>query len=288
LEALRLVASYLDDRGLQASAAASAVRIACPQRARDKGLRGPEVGPILKKVIAVTRDGNLRKKAEAQLRRIPKGAKGPQGEVGAKGGEEGFVSLFNGKDMAGWVGAVKGYVAENGLLVCLKKGGGNLFTEKEYADFILRFEFKLTPGANNGLGIRTPLRGNPAYAGMELQILDNTAKRYAKLRPYQFHGSIYGVVPAKRGHLKPVGEWNAQEVTAKGTRITVKLNGATIVDADLAPFINGEKKTADGGGVKRHPGLLRKTGHIGFLGHGARIEFRNLRIKELQPGAGEM
>ena len=87
--------------------------------------------------------------------------------------------------------------------------GGNLYTEKEYADFIYRFEFQLTPGANNGLGIRAPLTGDAAYVGMELQILDNTAPIYANLHEYQYHGSVYGVIPAKKGFLKPVGEWNS-------------------------------------------------------------------------------
>jgi len=200
----------------------------------------------------------------------------------AKPGEEGFVSLFNGKDLTGWIGSLKGYVVENGVLVCRKRGGGSLYTEKQYSDFILLLEFKLTPGANNGLAIRAPRRGNAAYVGMELQILDNTAPRWKNLRPYQYHGSIYGVVPAKRGHLKPVGEWNFQEVTAKAKQITVKLNGATIVDADLTPYIEGTKNTADGGGLKQHPGLKRTSGHIGFLGHGSRVEFRSVRIKELK------
>ena len=192
---------------------------------------------------------------------------------------EGFIPLFNGKDLAGWVGAVKGYVPQpDGSLCCLR--GGNLYTEKEYGDFIFRFEFKLTKNANNGLAIRTPRKGNAAYAGMELQILDNKGPAYQKLRPYQYHGSIYGVVPAKRGFQKPVGEWNAQEVVAKGTRITVTLNGTAIVDADLAEIIKSGK-TADGGGIKRHPGLLRKSGHIGFLGHGSKLWFRNIRIQEI-------
>ena len=162
---------------------------------------------------------------------------------------------------------------------CSRKGG-NLFTEREYGDFVLQFEFKLTPGANNGLGIRTPSRGNPAYAGMELQILDNTAEKYKKLKPYQYHGSIYGVVPAKRGHLKPVGQWNCQEVIANGRQITVKLNGTTIVDANLDQAL--ADGTADGKGAAGHPGLKREKGHIGFLGHGSVVEFRNLRLKKLK------
>lgn len=193
--------------------------------------------------------------------------------------EEGFVPLFNGRDLSGWTGDTTSYVAENGKIVVYPRrgSGGNLYAEKEYSNFILRFEFKLTPGANNGLGIRTPLSGDAAYMGMELQILDNTADRYKDLRPYQFHGSIYGVVPAKRGYLKPVGEWNFEEVIANGRQITVKLNGVTIVDADIDKASTPE--TIDG---RKHPGLKRDKGHIGFLGHGSNLEFRNIRIKELK------
>ena len=183
------------------------------------------------------------------------------------------MPLFNGRDLTGWVGDTQGYFARDGVLVC--KPGGNLYTDKDYGDFVFRFDFKLTPGGNNGLAVRTPVGGD-AFNGMELQILDNTADQYKKLQPYQYHGSIYGIVPAKRGHLKPVGEWNSQEVIAKGRRITVNLNGATIVDADLDEA--STPKTMDG---KRHKGLDRATGRLGFLGHGSVIEFRNIRIKIL-------
>ncbi|HDY89382.1 MAG TPA: DUF1080 domain-containing protein, partial [bacterium] len=192
--------------------------------------------------------------------------------------DEGFEQLFNGKDLTGWTGDTTGYVAEDGKIVIYPgRGSGNLYTEKEYSSFILRFEFKLTPGANNGLGIRVPLTGDAAYVGMELQILDNTAHIYKDLKPYQYHGSIYGIVPAKRGHLRPVGEWNYEEVIAKGRRIIVNLNGVTIVDADIDEASTPE--TMDG---KDHPGLKRNKGHIGFLGHGSHVEFRSIRIKELK------
>ncbi len=187
--------------------------------------------------------------------------------------KDGFTVLFNGKDLDGWQGDVKGYAVEDGVLKCL---GGNLLTEKEYADFVFRFEFQLTPGANNGLGIRTPLEGDAAYVGMELQILDNTASIYANLKPYQYHGSVYGVIPARRGFLRPVGEWNYQEVTVQGTKVKVVLNGTVIVDGDIAGAIaNG---TMD---QKEHPGLSNSRGHIGFLGHGSVVKFRNIRIREL-------
>jgi len=193
---------------------------------------------------------------------------------------EGFVALFNGKNLDNWVGNKESYVAEDGMIVIKPENGsgGNLYTEKEYADFIFRFEFLLTPAANNGLGIRTPLEGDAAYVGMELQILDNTADVYAKLQPYQYHGSVYGVIPAKRDYLNPVGEWNYEEVYVKGTQIRITLNGTVIVDGDLAgPRDNG---TMDG---NEHSGLKNKTGHIGFLGHGSVVKFRNIRINDLTP-----
>jgi HEAT repeat protein len=195
---------------------------------------------------------------------------------------EGFVSLFNGTDLAGWMGSVKGYSVEDGSLVCQEKGGGMLLTMHRFSDFVLRFEFKMPKGANNGLAIRTPASGNPAYAGMELQIIDNEGYEEVhkhKLQPWQVHGSIYGCVPAKTGALRPVGEWNVQEVHAVGSQIRVVLNGETIVDADLDTLT----ETADGKGVEEHPGLRRRTGHIGWLGHGARVEFRNIRVKPLEP-----
>ncbi len=191
---------------------------------------------------------------------------------------DGFKPLFNGKNLRGWQGNTKGYVVKDGTIVVEPElGGGDLYTAQEYGDFIMRFEFKLTPGANNGLGIRMPMNVNAAYQGMELQILDNTASKYKNLKPYQFHGSIYGVVPAKRGYLKPVGMWNFQEVIAKGKQITVKLNGTTIVDADIDKA--STPKTMDG---NDHPGLKRDKGYIAFCGHGDKLAFRSLRIKTLK------
>ena len=189
----------------------------------------------------------------------------------------GFTPLFNGRDMTGWTGNTTGYYAKDGMMICdPTKAGGNVYTSDQYSDFVFRFEFKLTPGANNGLGIRAPLGGDAAYQGMEIQILEDSHPKYAKLQPYQFHGSIYGVVPAKRDCLKPVGEWNVEEVTAKGRQITVKVNGKTIVDADL-----DEASTPETMDHRDHPGLKRDKGHIGFCGHGDYLEFRNIRIKSL-------
>jgi hypothetical protein len=195
-----------------------------------------------------------------------------------KASEADYVTLFNGKNLDGWVGNKTSYKVENEMIVIDPddEGGGNLFTENEYGDFILRFEFQLTPGGNNGLGIHAPLTGDAAYVGKEIQILDNTAPKYAELQPYQFHGSVYGVMPAKKGFLNPVGDWNQQEVIVQHPKIKVILNGNTILEGDYLEA--SENGTLDG---KEHPGLQRSKGHIGFLGHGDVVRFKNIRIKEL-------
>jgi hypothetical protein len=198
--------------------------------------------------------------------------------MGSAAAEKGFVSLFNGRDLTGWQlvrGKGPGYVVENGILVCPADGGGNLFTDREYANFILRLEFKLEENSNNGVGIRAPLEGDAAYQGMEIQILDDNGPEYkGKLKPWQYHGSVYEIAPARQGFLKPVGQWNQQEIVADGRRIKVKLNGTWIVDTNLDDVKDPEL-------LKRHPGVARASGYIGFLGHGTRVEFRNIRIRVL-------
>jgi hypothetical protein len=134
----------------------------------------------------------------------------------------------------------------------------------------------LTPGANNGIGIHAPLEGDAAYVGMEIQVLDSEHPMYANLKPYQYHGSVYGVLPAKRGFLKPIGEWNQEEIMIQGSKIKVTLNGTVITEADL-------KEATKNGTLdhNEHPGLKNTTGHIGFLGHGDVVRFKNIRIKKL-------
>jgi hypothetical protein len=195
----------------------------------------------------------------------------------SKNPEEGFVQLFDGKSLNGWVLKGKkgeGFGVKDGVIYCARGGGGNLLTEKEYADFILRFDFKVEPQGNNGLAIRTPLEGNPAYLGMELQILDENTTKYGKLRPEQMHGSVYDVIPAKTGALKPAGEWNSQEVQCIGRKVRVTVNNQVILDADLNSVTNLET-------LAKHPGLLKERGHLGFMGHDDYVEFKNIRIKDL-------
>jgi hypothetical protein len=183
--------------------------------------------------------------------------------------ETGFVPLHSDDDASGWDAGVH---VKDGVVT-----GGGRYHKKQFSNFVLRFDFRLKPGANSGIGIRAARTGNAAYDGMEIQVLENTAEKYAQLKPYQYHGSIYGVVAAKRGALKPVGEWNSEEITANGSHIVVKVNDQVIVDADIAEASKGG--TIDG---REHPGLHNKQGYLGILGHGGGVDFRNLRIKELE------
>jgi hypothetical protein len=188
--------------------------------------------------------------------------------------DKGFVSIFNGKDLSGWQGATASYDVVDGAIQCRKGTGGNLFTEKEYSDFVVRLEIKTPPAGNNGLAIRYPGKGNPAFDGMtELQVLD--VEYPGKLAPYQFHGSAYSMVPAHRGYLYPAGHWNYQEVTVVGSKIKVELNGSVILDCDLADVTDEAK-------IKQHPGKDLKSGFFGFAGHNDPVQFRNITIKELK------
>lgn len=205
--------------------------------------------------------------------------------------ETGFVPIFDGKTLDGWVGLnddKSSYYVDDGMLVCKETGKVHMFSEKEYGNFVLRLQIKLDPGANNGVGVRTKISKTPHLEGMEIQVLDDPfyvhgiprpekdPKDWSPLKDYQHHGSVYGVVPAKTGHLRPTGQWNDEEITCNGSRLTVKLNGAVIVDCDLH-----QVKPIDD---HEHPGLFYEKGHIGLHAHGgygARVYFRNLRIKEL-------
>lgn len=210
--------------------------------------------------------------------------------------EPGFVPIFNGRNLDGWQGLggdTSSYYAQDGQLICKDTGKVPIFTVKEYANFILRLEIKLDPGGNNGVGIRTKVSKQPHLEGSEIQVLDDpyyvrgipregkAPKDWVPLKNYQHHGSIYGVVPAKPGHLKPAGEWNQQEIVCDGRRVKITLNGTVIVDANL-----DQVKPIDG---LAHPGLFYPQGHIGLHAHGnfgAKVYFRNLRLKELPGSAG--
>ena len=188
---------------------------------------------------------------------------------------KGFTALFNGKDLEGWQihnGKLESWSAdkEKGLLFVKGGGGGWLMTKKEYSNYELRLEFKVPKGGNSGVALRSPMKGDPAYTGMEIQILDDAG--HPGIQNWQQTGSIYNVVPPTKLATKPVGEWNTYRIVCKGRKVMVELNGTKVVDADL-----DDHKEKHG---KAHPGILRDKGHVGLQEHGGRVEFRNLFIKE--------
>lgn len=201
---------------------------------------------------------------------------------------EGFEMLFDGTSMHKWTGNTAGYIPSNGYIYVNSQWGGNLYTVKEYSDFVYRFEFCFDrPGVNNGVGIRTPMGVDAAFHGMEIQILDHDDPMYADLNEYQVHGSVYGVIPAKRAKFE-LGKWNTEEIRAVGDHITVTVNGEVILDGNIREACQGHA-VGDPGEEgnhwmidhRNHPGLFNKSGHIGFLGHGEGIRFRNVRVKDL-------
>lgn len=193
-----------------------------------------------------------------------------------------FSELTRDNDLSQWFCTEPtAYVIDNGVVSSVQGKYANLYTRRRFANFVLRFEFRLSPGANNGIGLRTPLEGDPAYAGMEIQILDDRHPRYEGLEPYQYHGSLYGVAVARRAPLRPTGEWNSQEIACVGDRVVVHVNDCLVLDEDLASA--ARREALDG---RDHPGLRREGGFIALLGHGDRVDFRGIAVAELSDGDG--
>jgi hypothetical protein len=202
-------------------------------------------------------------------------------ELARRGGNAGFVELINGKDLSNWQGAVDSYEVKNGAIVCKPGKGGDLLSKDEFENGIIRVEFKLPKAGNNGIALRTPLGGRSAADGIELQVIDSdgyNAKQAAAgkpgLKPSQYHGSLYHCVGAKHGYLRPVGEWNFQEIEVQGQKIKVTLNGTKILDVDISTFDRSQIETVP-------KGLDRTKGLIGFAGHNDPVEFRSFKVKKM-------
>ncbi len=234
----------------------------------DRKVSVPKTGPIQLQ----THGGEIRWR-NIKLREI--GGAEANKILASKGGQN-FARIFNERDFTGWEGPVDNYIVTNGAVMCLPGKGGTIFTKDEFSDFVVRLEFKVPPGGNNGLALRYPGKGDTAYVGLcELQVLDDDYdKLKGKLDPRQAHGSAYGMAAAQRGYHRPVGEWNFQEVTVKGSTIKTELNGVVILNTDLSKITNFMANSP-------HPGKDRTSGHFGFAGHNDPVAFRNVQIKKL-------
>lgn len=198
------------------------------------------------------------------------------GIVSSARAADAWQPLFNGKSLDGWKavqGSIDTWQAADGMLSCAGGGGGWLSTTKEYDNFELELEFRVPPGGNSGVFLRAPHEGNPAYTGMEIQVLDDAAKQYADLQPSQYTGSIYDVVAAEPRVTKPAGEWQKMTILCDGRQVQVTLNGTQIINANLDDH---EAK------FQQHPGLTRDAGHIGLQNHGSQLDYRNIRIRRLK------
>lgn len=293
-QALLVVAPYMD-RQPNAESAAGAVRTIVSKNIDTLG--GEQIRTMLNKAITCFEAvgdadaGYAIDDIKSMLEKLPEMETSPKFELSPEEAKQGFEVLFDGEDMSQWTGNTIDYVPMNGA-ICVSAhygNGGNLYTKKEYSDFIFRFEFCFVKeGVNNGVGIRTPMGVDAAYEGMEIQILDHDAPIYKNLREYQVHGSVYGIIPAKRIKSPELGTWNTEEIWVKGDRIKVTVNGEVIVDGNIRKACKGNNVSKDGSKTnpytvdkKNHPGLFNKSGHIGFLGHGEGLKLRNVRIKDL-------
>ena len=293
-QALLVVEPYMDNQATS-EAAAGAVRTIVSKNIGTLG--GDQIRSMLNKAITCFEAvgdadaGYAIDDIKAMLEKLPEMETSPKFELSAQEAKDGFEVLFDGEDMSQWIGNTIDYVPMNGA-ICVSANygnGGNLYTQKEYSDFIFRFEFCfMKEGVNNGVGIRTPMGVDAAYEGMEIQILDHDAPIYKNLREYQVHGSVYGIIPAKRIKSPKLGTWNTEEIWVKGDRIKVTVNGEVILDGNIRKACKGNNVSKDGSKTnpytvdkKNHPGLFNKSGHIGFLGHGEGLKLRNVRVKDL-------
>lgn len=298
---LNLAVKYLDNPDSNV-AAATAVKTIVAKSAEPMG--GEAVKAALVKAQDVFRSkmasdpdaGYAVDEIKGMIEKLPAEGASLISELTPEEKKEGFVMLFDGTNMDNWQGNLDNYTLIDGAIYvdAAYGNGGNLYTKKKYSDFIYRFEFQfMVLGVNNGVGIRTPMDVDAAYEGMEIQILDHDAPYYRNLREYQQHGSVYGIIPAKRVKFPELGTWNTEEIRAIGDHITVTVNGEVILDGNIREACKGHNVSPDGGANEytvdhqNHPGLFNKDGYISFCGHGTGIKFRNIRIKDLSKSKGK-
>ena len=185
---------------------------------------------------------------------------------------QGFVPLFNGRDLSGWhVEGTEAWSAKDGVLECSGEGGGWLRSDAHYRDFVLRLEYKVGKGANSGVFLRSTLEGDPAFTGMEIQVLDD----YGEPPDKHSQGSLYDAVAPAVNPSKPAGEWNQEEITLWGDELTVVQNGHKLYSVNLADAALNATQAED----RKFPNRAQ-IGYIGLQNHGSQVWYRNLRINE--------
>ena len=289
--AMMLASTYMDNAETAQAAANTVLQIAT----KHPEFYSAEVKALLEKVGTTLNDGDAVYKRK-DIEKFISENKAREShsiimELSAEEKAEGFEMLFDGQNMDKWEGNLAAYEPIDGAMNVNAAYGsaGNLYTKKEYKDFVFRFEFCFVrPGINNGVGIRAIPGTDAAYQGMEIQILDHDDPIYKNLKPHQVHGSVYGIIPAKRIVSPELGTWNQEEIRIKGDNIKVTVNGEVIVDGNIRKACKGHNVAPDGGKTNpytvdhlNHPGLFNEKGRIGFLGHGNGLKIRNVRVKEL-------
>jgi len=185
---------------------------------------------------------------------------------------QGFVPLFNGADLGGWqVMGAPSWSVKDGVIECSGAGGGWLRSSGQYRDFVLRLEYKVSQGANSGIFLRAKLEGDPAFTGMEVQVLDD----YGEQPDKHSNGSLYDAVAPAVNPSKPAGEWNQAEITCWGNQLTVYENGQKLYSIDLFdPALNAPQSEE-----RKFPNRA-PAGYIGMQNHGSKLCFRSIRISE--------
>jgi hypothetical protein len=205
----------------------------------------------------------------------------------APAGEDGFVTLFDGKDLSHWTVAPGGrWVVEDGSITLKGEMDGRehnlvyLWTRETYGDFVLELEFKIPEKANSGIFLRTPDQKDPVYTGIEVQVCNSFG--LAEWHSRNCAGAIYDCVAPTENAVNPPGQWNRYRITCNKNRITVELNGRQVAEMDLDRWTE-PNRNPDGSPNKFATPLkdFARAGYVGLQDHGRSVWYRNIRIKRL-------
>jgi len=198
-----------------------------------------------------------------------------------------WIALFNGKNLDGWiVGRNNHWVVQDGFITLTRDPDGKehngdyLWTKDTYGDFVLELEFKVPERANSGVFLRTSNLKDPVYTGIEVQITNSYGRK--ALSRGGTAGAIYDCLAPSKNAIRPPGQWNQMQVTCRGSRIVVVLNGQQIIDMDLDRWTEPHRNPD--GSKNKFPRALKdfaRAGHIGLQDHGLPVWYRKLRIKRL-------